>query len=129
MDQLDFKPLFWATGSKDELHSLPKLMVHNFGYALSAVQFGGNPKASVKALQSFSLPLLELRDSDSAGTYRVVYCVALKRAVYVLHCFQKKSPVGAKISRPTAALIGSRLKEVRLHHEKVVKLEKSANPS
>jgi phage-related protein len=115
------KPLYWATGAKQELMALPQEVVHNFGYALSAVQFGARPATSVKALSSFVLPVLELRDSNAQGTYRAVYCTALDGVIYVLHCFQKKSHTGGKIPQEVSALIRRRLKEVRMHYEEVVK--------
>jgi len=33
----------------------------------------------------------ELRIWDEAGTFRVVYVAKFEAAVYVLHCFQKKT--------------------------------------
>jgi phage-related protein len=33
----------------------------------------------------------ELRITDEAGQFRVIYIAKLKDAVYVLHCFQKKT--------------------------------------
>ena len=33
----------------------------------------------------------EIRISDEAGQFRVIYIAKLKNAVFVLHCFQKKS--------------------------------------
>ena len=35
--------------------------------------------------------MVELRIWDEAGTFRVVYVAKLADAVYVLHCFQKKT--------------------------------------
>jgi phage-related protein len=35
-----------------------------------------------------------LRESDEAGTYRVVYLARFAEVVYVLHAFQKKSTHG-----------------------------------
>jgi len=33
----------------------------------------------------------EIRIRDDSGAFRVLYLAARKEAVYVLHCFQKKS--------------------------------------
>ena len=33
----------------------------------------------------------EIRISDETGQFRVIYIAKLKDAVFVLHCFQKKS--------------------------------------
>ena len=40
--------------------------------------------------------MVELRIWDEAGTFRVVYAAKLANAVYVLHCFQKKTQQTAK---------------------------------
>lgn len=44
-------------------------------------------------------------------TYRAVYTVKLRSAIYVLHCFQKKSPKGGKVPLVDARLIQQRLRE------------------
>ena len=38
--------------------------------------------------------VLEVIEDDAGGTFRVVYTVKFKEAVFVLHCFQKKSTQG-----------------------------------
>jgi phage-related protein len=44
-------------------------------------------------------------------TYRAVYTVRFANAVYVLHCFQKKSKHGVERPKPEMDLIRVRLKE------------------
>jgi phage-related protein len=61
-----------------------------FGYALSLAQAGDQHDAA-KVLQGFgSAGVLEVVEDDASGTYRAVYTVKFKEAVFVLHCFQKK---------------------------------------
>jgi phage-related protein len=43
--------------------------------------------------------------------------VSFKRAVYVLHCFQKKSPSGKRAAATDIKLIGRRLKAAREAYE------------
>lgn len=38
----------------------------------------------------------EIRVLDAAGAFRVIYVAKLAKAVYVLHCFQKKTPKTSK---------------------------------
>jgi phage-related protein len=45
------------------------------------------------------------------GAYRAVYTVRFAQAVYVLHCFQKKSKHGVNTPKPEMELIRRRLKE------------------
>ncbi len=47
------------------------------------------------------------------NAYRLMYVVNLKKAVYVLHAFMKKSKSGIGLPRPDAELIEARLKRAR----------------
>ena len=47
-------------------------------------------------MPSIGIGVVELRIWDEAGTFRVVYLTKLAEAVYVLHCFQKKTQQTAK---------------------------------
>ncbi len=49
-----------------------------------------------KAIPSIGTGVIELRVWDEAGTFRVVYVAKFTDAVYVLHCFQKKTQQTAK---------------------------------
>ena len=53
--------------------------------------------------------VMELRIWGDAGTFRVVYVAKFEDAVYVLHCFKKKTP---KTSRPNIELARKRFKEL-----------------
>ncbi|MBI5751684.1 MAG: type II toxin-antitoxin system RelE/ParE family toxin [Hydrogenophilales bacterium] len=44
-----------------------------------------------KPLAAVGKGIKEIRIRDEAGTFRVVYVAKLEDAVYVLHCFQKKT--------------------------------------
>ena len=55
--------------------------------------------------------VLEIVEIFEGNAYRAVYTVRLKHAVYVLHCYQKKSHKGGKVPRLEQELIGSRLKD------------------
>lgn len=54
--------------------------------------------------------MFELVEDRRAGTWRVLYTVRFERAVYVLHCFQKKSPSGMRTATVDMKLIRRRLK-------------------
>ena len=60
---------------------------------------------------------MELRVWDEAGTFRVVYVAKLADAVYVLHCFQKKSKSGIATPKQDLELIASRLKAAQKDYE------------
>jgi phage-related protein len=52
---------------------------------------------------------LELVEDDAAGTYRAVYTVRFEKAVFVLHCFQKKSKRGIATPKRDMEIIRARL--------------------
>jgi len=69
-----------------------------------------------KSLKGFSSAgVLEVVESDSGGTYRAVYAVRFANAVYVLHCFQKKSTHGIATPKHDLDLIRERLKAAETH--------------
>lgn len=49
------------------------------------------------------------------STYRAVYTVRFANAVYVLHCFQKKSTHGIATPKPDLEMIRERLKAAETH--------------
>lgn len=49
------------------------------------------PPDDAKAMPTIGAGVVELRIWDEAGTFRVVYVAKLADAIYVLHCFQKKT--------------------------------------
>jgi len=56
------------------------------------------------------------------NTYRAIYTVKFRLAVYVLHCFQKKSTRGIQTPTHIVDLVKQRLKQAqehyRMHYEK-----------
>jgi phage-related protein len=59
----------------------------------------------------------EIIEDDESGTFRAVYTVRFRKAVYVLHAFQKKSPSGIRTARTDIELIEKRLKSARMDYE------------
>ena len=49
-----------------------------------------------KPMASVGPGVREIRIREDSGAYRVLYVAKLKDAVYVLHCFQKKTQTTAK---------------------------------
>jgi len=54
--------------------------------------------------------VLEIVEDDNGGTFRAVYTVKFKEAVFVLHCFQKKSKRGVATPKTDLDIIHARLK-------------------
>ncbi len=104
------KPLIWIGSSKRDLMDLPIDVRKFFGHALDFAQRGGQHD-STKILQGFGGGgVIEILEDDQGGTYRAVYTVKFKEAVFVLHAFQKKSKSGIATPKSDIDLIHARLK-------------------
>ena len=110
------KPLVWAGSSKRDLLDFPEEVRRNVGYALGLAQLGGKYPAS-KVWHGEGPGVFEVVESDQGNAYRAVYTVRFAKAVYVLHCFQKKSPTGIKTAKTDVDLIHLRLKAAQQHYE------------
>ena len=90
--------------------ALPADVRRFFGYALSLAQ-AGDQHDDAKVLTGFgSAGVLEVVEDDRSGTYLAVYTVKFKEAVFVLHCFQKKSKHGIATPKEDLDIIRARLK-------------------
>ena len=105
---MDEKPLHWVGSAKKDLLCFPGDVLDNIGYALGVVQQGGHPP-SVKAWKGLGPRVFEILEDDGRGTYRLVYSVRFRKAIYVLHAFQKESPSGVRTARTDVALVVKRL--------------------
>lgn len=104
------RPLEWVGSSYKDLMALPTDVRRFFGYALSLAQ-AGDQHDDAKVLTGFGgAGVLEVVEDDRSGTYRAVYTVKFKEAVFVLHCFQKKSKHGIATPKEDLAIIRARLK-------------------
>ena len=88
------KPVEFRGTALDDLRGFPQSAMRDAGYQLDRVQ-QGLPPDDAKALPSVGAGVVELRIWDEAGTFRVMYIAKLEDAVYVLHCFQKKTQTTA----------------------------------
>ena len=76
--------------SLDDLRDFSQSAMREAGYQIDRVQNGLAPD-DVKPMPTIGAGVMELRIWDEAGTFRVVYVARFDDAVYVLHCFQKKT--------------------------------------
>lgn len=110
------RPLYWVGSSLDDLRAFPEAVIDVMGYALHLAQQGGkHPDA--KPLKGFSGgPVAEITADHDGDTWRVVYTLRYKDAIYVLHAFQKKSKQGIKTPGQHINMIQRRLKQAQVHH-------------
>ena len=104
------KSLEWIGSSHKDLMALPVNVRRLFGFALSLAQSGDKHDAA-KVLKGFGgAGVLEVVEDDVGGTYRAIYTVRFAEAVFVLHCFQKKSKRGIATPKEDMDIIHARLK-------------------
>jgi phage-related protein len=110
------KPLEWAGASKRDLMDFPEAVRRAVGYALGVAQLGAkHPDA--KPWKGEGSGVLEVVESSEGNAYRAVYTVRFAHAVYVLHCFQKKSPSGIRTAKTDIDLVHQRLKAAAQHYQ------------
>ncbi|CUX07072.1 Tad [Agrobacterium fabacearum S56] len=118
------RPLEWIGSSHKDLMQLPADVRKSVGFALHFAQHGEQHPAS-KVLKGFGgAGVLEVVENDVGGTYRAVYTVRFEEAVFVLHCFQKKSKSGIATPKADMDVVRARLKMA----EALAKEMKDANP-
>jgi phage-related protein len=107
----DLRSLHWIGSAKKDLLAMPDEVQQSFGFALYQAQAGAL-HLDAKPLKGFgSAGVLEVVESWRGNAYRAVYTVRIAHAVYVLHCFQKKSKRGIETPKAEMDLIRERLKE------------------
>jgi phage-related protein len=113
------RPVIWVGSSRRDLRGFPREVRREIGQALYAAQ-QGETDPSAKPLRGFGGgSVLEIVANQEGGTWRAVYTVRYREAIYVLHAFQKKSKRGIATPKKDVDLIRHRLAEAeRLHRER-----------
>lgn len=92
------KPINWRGGSlhdiKDDAIFTPKAR-QEAGHQLSLVQAGLDPD-DWKPMELAGAGTKEIRINLDDGWFRVMYVAKFAEAVYVLHCFKKKTNATSK---------------------------------
>ncbi len=96
------KQIRWVGSAYDDLLAFPKDARKEAGFQLGKVQAGLEP-SDWKPFDAVGAGTREIRISEASGIYRVMYVAKFEEAVYVLHCFQKKSQATSKQDQNMAA--------------------------
>jgi phage-related protein len=113
----ELKSLRWIGSSRKELKSFPEDVRDDIGFALYRAQ-QGLKHGFAEPLKGFGgAGVLEVVADFDGDTYRAVYTVRFSEAVYVLHCFQKKSKSGSATPKHEVELIKGRLKMAEQEHQ------------
>lgn len=102
------KSIEFRGAALDDLRAFPVTARREAGFQLDRVQNGREP-ADWKPMQTIGPGVREIRIRDAQGAFRVIYVAKFEEAVFVLHCFQKKSQ---RTSREDLALTVARYKEL-----------------
>ena len=84
------KPVEFRGGSLADLRAFPAAARREAGHQIDQVQQGRDPD-DWKPMTTVGPGVREIRIRDAAGAFRVLYVARLEEAIYVLHCFQKKT--------------------------------------
>jgi phage-related protein len=99
---VDSKPVEFRGSALDELRAFPQAARREAGYQLDRVQHGREPD-DWKPMNTVGRGVREIRIRDAVGAFRVLYVAKFDDAVYVLHCFQKKTQKTSKADLNVAA--------------------------
>lgn len=99
---MESKPVEFRGSALEDLRAFPEAARREAGYQLDQVQHGHEPD-DWKPMNTVGQGVREIRIRDAAGAFRVMYVAKFDNAVYVLHCFQKKTQKTSKADLNLAA--------------------------
>lgn len=102
------KPIEFRGSSLDDLRAFPLPARREAGHQLDQVQNGQDPD-NWKPMNTVGQGVKEIRILDTDGAFRVLYVAKFAAAIYVLHCFKKKTQ---KTSRTDLDLAAKRYRDL-----------------
>ena len=88
---MERKPIEFCGSAREDLRAFPQAARREAGFQLDRIQCGLEP-TSWKPMNTIGAGVREIRITDEAGAFRVIYVAKFTTALYVLHCFEKKTP-------------------------------------
>lgn len=95
------KEIRWIGSSYQDILKFPVEPRKEAGFQLGKIQAGLAPD-NWKPFDDVGAGTKEIRIRDAAGIYRVMYVAKFEEAIYVLHCFQKKTEATTKQDKSIA---------------------------
>lgn len=111
------RPLEWVGSTKADIKRFPEAVREVVGYALFQAQVGLKHQ-SAKPLKGLAGNVSEVISRHDGDTFRAVYTVRFRTAVYVLHVFQKKAKRGIATPESEIDLIKRRLRAAERHYRR-----------
>ena len=90
------KSIIFLGNALDDLRAFPQSARRAVGHQLDRIQRELEPD-NWKPMKTVGAGVKEVRVHDDAGAFRAIYVTKFGDAVYVLHCFQKKSQKTAQL--------------------------------
>src|SRR5690349_24487561 len=95
------KEIRWVGSSYNDLLAFPDEARRQAGLQLAKVQAGLDPD-NWKPFDVVGSGTREIRIKEAEGVFRVMYVAKFVEAVYVLHCFHKKTQATSKQDKDIA---------------------------
>jgi phage-related protein len=95
------KEICWVGSAYSDLLEFPLTSRKEAGFQLKKVRSGLDP-TDWKPFDDVGPGTKEIRIKDESGIFRVLYVAKFEEAIYVLHCFQKKSQATSKQDKAIA---------------------------
>lgn len=113
------RPVVWLGSCRRDLRSFPREVRREIGPP-SMPRNRATPDPAAKPMKGFGgASVLEIVLDYRGDTWRAVYTIRFREAVYVLHVFQKKSKRGIATPKQEIEVIKRRLAEAEhLHRER-----------
>lgn len=97
------KEIRWVGSAYDDLLDFPVEVRRQAGFQLGRVQAGLEPD-DWKSFDEMGAGTREIRIREAGGAFRVMYVAKFEEALYVLHCFQKKTQATSTQDRRIAEM-------------------------
>ena len=95
------KEIRWVGSAYEDLLGFPDDARRQAGFQLGKVQAGVAPD-DWKPFDGVGAGTREIRIRDESGAFRVMYVAKFEEAVYVLHCFQKRTQATSRKDKDIA---------------------------
>jgi phage-related protein len=95
------KEIRWMGSAYNDLLDFPDDVRRQAGFQLANVQADLDAD-DWKPFDDIGAGTRDIRVRDSSGIYRVLYIAKFEEAIYVLHCFQKKTQETSKHDKDIA---------------------------
>lgn len=118
---MENRQLVWVSFSQKDLEEFPDPVKETMLFALDLAKVGGK-HGKAKPFKGFSgSSVLEIVQRGKDSTFRTLYTIEFKEAIFVLHCFKKKSTEGIKTPKKEVDLIHNRYKQAIDLYKKLFK--------